>query len=116
MATFFVSAEILIVPITKLPVTAENLAKVTSVIWLKKPDNSALLIEHDPDSNQDFEVLNLFSGIAGIKQIGQGGIETIAKILAAITGQPFDLVVDNDQQLHYRRRDFHGIILAHEMA
>lgn len=88
----------------RLSQTLENLSRVTSVVLLKKVDNSALFVEK-VGSGEDFMVIDNFEGIEGIKQVGVGGIKTIVGILEKITGEKFISVKDDEEELHYRRED-----------
>lgn len=118
MSALKAKVEIRVSPRAKVPVTQKSLQQVTSVVLLKEPGNSSLLIECDPNAEEaeDFKVLDLFSGFEGIKDVGRGGIETIVKILSALTGQRFILVADDERQLHYRRQDYHAKVVAHELS
>ena len=89
----------------KVPVTIEHLSCVTSVVKLRGPDKTALLIEADPSTEEEeCVVLNLFDGFEGMKDISDGGVLVIIKILEGISGKEFVLVKDEPfKELHYRR-------------
>lgn len=99
----------------RLPVTKNNLELVTSIVWLEGSSELYLLVERDPSSPLEHELLDLFGTSVIIKRADFDIINTMRRMLEVITGQTFvSMDTGSGRGLHYRRLDFHQKILALE--
>lgn len=106
-------------PSGALPLSEENLKKVTSIGYNSKLDALALLVERVPGEPgpDSYEVILLpHEGVGDFPNVGEGGLKLVQMLLETITGQPFEKITEPDSEtMHvFRRKDFSERIRAYE--
>ena len=96
-------------PAGALPLTLENLKKVTAIGYNTELNTVGLLVEYLPGENDERSYWVIDLECAGdLPDVGVGGIKLLKLIMYSITGELFEFCgMHSSQTMHcYRRHEF----------